>query len=97
MDAQERAYTPVALTDGTTAEVAIQGEWAYVRMPSGKEGRVKASCLGHYLAGDGRDPATLEGVATEYRRGMRMALWQLLAFVGLLLTIVGALILLQLM
>jgi len=95
--AQGRTYRPMALSDGTTAEVALDGEWAYVRMPSGKEGRVRASSLEAYLAGEGRRPATREEVATELRRGTRVAIWQLLAFVGLLLAIAGAFILLQLL
>jgi hypothetical protein len=91
-----RGYRPVTLGDGTTAQVAIEGDWAYVRMPSGKEGRMKASSLEAFLAGEGRRPVTREEVATEVRQGTRVALWQLLAFVGLLLAIAGAFILLQL-
>jgi len=96
VDLTRRSYRPVTLCDGTPAEVALEGEWAYVRMPSGREGRVRTSSLEQYVATDGRRPATREEVATELRRGFRVTLWQAMAFLGLLMAVLGALILLRL-
>jgi hypothetical protein len=92
----EQAWERVVLPDGTAAVVARQGEWALVRMPSGREGRIRAVELEAFLARGGRREPTRAELAAMLQMGLRRTTWQLIGLVALMLAIMLALLLLRL-
>ncbi len=89
-------FERVVLPDGSVAEVALQGDWALVRMANGREGRIRTVELEAFLArGRSRAPTRAE-VALELQRGFKRTAWHLIGLVVLILAIMLALLILRL-
>ena len=99
-----RRYKQVGLPDGTGCEVAREGGWVYVRLPDGKEGRLRSRRFDSLMqegragrAGAGRGGGGNTGGSGEARsalaEAMRRSTWSLVGFVVLVLVVLMALLL----
>jgi len=93
-----RGYRQVALPDGTECEVAREGDWVYVRLPGGREGRLRSRRFDSFIrdgrAGRGKDGRGGTGEArSALAEAMRRSAWSLVGFVVLVLVVLLGLLL----
>ena len=90
-----RRYRQVGLPDGTPCEVAREGDWVYVRLPGGKEGRLRSRRFDAFMR-EGRSSMVGGGrgaARTALAEAMRRSAWQLVGFVVLVLVVLLGLLL----
>jgi hypothetical protein len=78
-------------------EHARDGDWVYVRLPDGREGRVRAARYGSFIERGSVRRADMDDARTVLHEAMRRSTWQWVGLIVLALAVLVALLIVSLL